>query len=275
MPAFYRSMDYVLVPAHYEGGPMPLLEALASGVEVIAPRVGFVDEYPHIEFEAGNAADLRRVLRDLVAVRLERRQSGRIANVGRLGQGARHAVSTDSAPAPRHRPRRRPSCRETSGDNATRPLRVLFALHAPESVVPVGGPSIRLPRMQQALAAHGVHVDIAREELPDPRGYDLVHVFNIWEPGAALRQLQHLRGFDVPIVFSPIFLKLEEGLWAQRAVLPVFRQELGDAEFRQGARTRRGDANGRARGHGPGAGRATGSSGRPMSARSRRWPITW
>jgi glycosyltransferase involved in cell wall biosynthesis len=230
MPAFYRSMDYVLVPAHYEGGPMPLLEALASGVEVIAPRVGFVDEYPHIEFEAGNAADLRRVLRDLVAVRLDRRRAVESrtwdawakAHDTLFRQLGTSAATQAAAPA---------ISRETSGDNSTRPLRVLFALHAPESVVPVGGPSIRLPRMQQALAAHGVHVDIAREEFPDPRGYDLVHVFNIWEPGAALRQLQHLRGFDVPILFSPIFLKLEEGLWAQRAVLPVFRQNLSDAEF--------------------------------------------
>jgi len=230
MPAFYRSMDYILVPAHYEGGPMPLLEALASGVEVIAPRVGFVDEYPHIEFEAGSPSDLRRVLRELVGVRLDRRHAvkGRTwdawaaAHDRLFREVAARATTSDAGPA---------IVRALSSEHASRRLRVLFALHAPESVVPVGGPSIRLPRMQQALAAHGVDVDIAREELPDPRGYDLVHVFNIWEPGAALRQLQHLRGLDVPILFSPIFLKLEEGLWAQRAVLPVFRQNLSDADL--------------------------------------------
>src|SRR5262249_41576242 len=70
---------------------------------------------------------------------------------------------------------------------------------------------------------------IVRDELPDPRGYDLVHVFNVWEPSAALRQLQHLKTFDVPVVFSPIFLKLQEGLWAQRAVLPLFKRAMADA----------------------------------------------
>jgi glycosyltransferase involved in cell wall biosynthesis/predicted SAM-dependent methyltransferase len=241
MPEFYRSMDYVLVPAHYEGGPMPLLEALASGVEVIAPRVGFVDEYPHIEFETGNAEDLRRVLRELVETRLERRRSVEArtwdawaAAHDRLFRELSLKGGAEAPPAPASRDTisvqaglepRPPASRDSIS------LRVLFCLHAPESVTPVGGPSVRLPRMARALADWGVHVDIAHQELPDPRGYDLVHVFNVWEPGAALRQLRHLRRFDVPIVFSPIFLSLEEGLWAQRAVLPLFRKGLGDAEL--------------------------------------------
>jgi glycosyltransferase involved in cell wall biosynthesis len=69
MPAFYRSLDYVLVPARYEGGPMSVLEALASGVEVIAPDIGFVEAYPHIPYRKNDAGDLRRVLRELVAAR--------------------------------------------------------------------------------------------------------------------------------------------------------------------------------------------------------------
>lgn len=244
MPGFYRSMDYILVPAHYEGGPMPVLEALASGVEVIAPPVGFVDDYPHIEFETGSADDLRRVLRELVAARLERRQA--VASRTWDAWAAAHdtlfrqlAASTPAAAGLQPRVVEsavdaglQPRAKRRAAQPSDAPLRVLFALHAPESVVPVGGPSIRLPRMQQALAAHGVEVEIAREELPDPRGYDLVHVFNVWEPGAALRQLRHLRGFDVPVLFSPIFLSLEEGLWAQRAVLPLFRQSLDDAALR-------------------------------------------
>lgn len=226
MPAFYRSMDYILVPAHYEGGPMPLLEALACGVEVIAPRVGFVDEYPHIEFEVGNAEDLRRVLRELVAVRLARRQAvasrtwdAWAAGHDRLFQELLGRV-TPAAPA--HR-----------GRGASRPrLRVLLALHAPESEAPVGGPSVRLPQMRTALAAHGVEADIAREERPDPRGYDLVHVFNVWEPAAARRQLEHLRTFGIPIVFSPILLRLEETLWMQHAMLPPFARQATDEALR-------------------------------------------
>ncbi|MEZ5319970.1 MAG: glycosyltransferase [Vicinamibacterales bacterium] len=257
LPAFYRSMDYILVPALYEGGPMPVLEALASGVEVIAPDVGFVEDYPHLAFETGDADDLRRVLRGLVESRLARRRAVesrtwqawadahdtlfRELAAGAAGvtvatpSGATTSAATVAAAAVGSPAATGGTLTTPMADrprDPSEPLRVLFALHAPESVVPVGGPSIRLPLMQQALARHGVIADIAREELPDPRGYDLVHVFNVWEPSAALRQLQHLRQFDVPVVFSPIFLSLAEGLWAQRAVLPVFRQRLDDDTLR-------------------------------------------
>jgi glycosyltransferase involved in cell wall biosynthesis len=48
---------------------MCVLEALACGREVIAPPVGFVPGYPHIEYKTGDAADLRRVLLTLLEKR--------------------------------------------------------------------------------------------------------------------------------------------------------------------------------------------------------------
>lgn len=230
MPEFYRSLDYLLVPAYYEGGPMPVLEALACGIEVIAPRVGFVDDYPHIEYAVGDADDLRRVLRSVVAERMARRHAVESRTWDAWAE-AHDQLFKDMIQRPSKVARA--SVPEPAADLAGRRLRVLFALHAPESVTPVGGPSIRLPKTQAALAEFGVDVDISREELPDPRGYDLVHVFNISERRAALRQLQHLRQFDVPIIFSPICLKVQEGYWAQRAVLPVFQQHLDETPLRE------------------------------------------
>ena len=75
MPAFYREMDYILVPSLYEGGPMCVIEALACGTKVIAPPIGWVTDFPHIEFRTGDAADLRRVLGALVGEKLALRQS--------------------------------------------------------------------------------------------------------------------------------------------------------------------------------------------------------
>ena len=65
MSDFYNSMDYILVPSLYEGGPMSVVEALACGCEVIATPVGWVPEFPHIEYKTGDVDDLRRVLNDL------------------------------------------------------------------------------------------------------------------------------------------------------------------------------------------------------------------
>lgn len=75
MPEFYRSLDYVLIPSFYEGGPMCAIEALSTGVPIIAPPVGWVPELPHIPFKLGNAHSLRKVLQHIVDERTKLRQS--------------------------------------------------------------------------------------------------------------------------------------------------------------------------------------------------------
>lgn len=59
---FYASLDYLLVPSLLEGGPVPFMEALACGVPAIAPPVGVVPEFPHIEYETGNYDSMRAVI---------------------------------------------------------------------------------------------------------------------------------------------------------------------------------------------------------------------
>ena len=43
-PEFYQNIDYLLIPSLWEGGPMSLLEAMATGLPIIAPDVGWVPE---------------------------------------------------------------------------------------------------------------------------------------------------------------------------------------------------------------------------------------
>jgi glycosyltransferase involved in cell wall biosynthesis len=248
MPQLYNAVDYVLVPALYEGGPMPLLEALACGKEVIAPAVGFVRDYPHIPYRTGDVADLRRVLRELVARRMALRAavehrswdawaSAHDALFRRMlcerdkPEGSR---PVSLAPAACVAPAASIECdgsrpvRCTSSARAA--LRVLLALHAPESQTG-GGPSVRVPRLQAELRALGIDADVTTNALPDPRGYTVAHVFNVWEPAPALAQLRHLRACGVPVVLSPIYLDLSELAWAQRAIPAVFRQASSDDEL--------------------------------------------
>jgi glycosyltransferase involved in cell wall biosynthesis len=65
MPEFYRSLDYLLITSRWEGGPMCAVEALAAGVPVIAPPVGWMPELPHIEYPIGDTSALRRILTGL------------------------------------------------------------------------------------------------------------------------------------------------------------------------------------------------------------------
>lgn len=50
MPAFYDSIDYLVILANNEGGPQPVLEALARCKPIIAPNVGYCWEYPVLRY---------------------------------------------------------------------------------------------------------------------------------------------------------------------------------------------------------------------------------
>lgn len=65
LPDFYKSIDYLLVTSTIEGGPMPVLEALAMGKPVITPDVGFAWEHSVIKYD-GTREDLTKVLKGLV-----------------------------------------------------------------------------------------------------------------------------------------------------------------------------------------------------------------
>jgi hypothetical protein len=65
--AVYQRIDYVLIPATVEGGPLSLLEGLAMGKPVIAPEgVGLVPEFgaaaPIRRYPAGDAEALARLV---------------------------------------------------------------------------------------------------------------------------------------------------------------------------------------------------------------------
>jgi len=66
---FYQAVDYVLIPATVEGGPLSLLEGLGAGKPVIAPdEVGMVPEFPETplirRYPAGDADALIKLLRE-------------------------------------------------------------------------------------------------------------------------------------------------------------------------------------------------------------------
>lgn len=71
---FYRSIDYLLVPSLYEGGPVPFMEALACGTMSIAPAIGVVPDFPHIEYKWNDIESLKMVIGNLKSEFIERKQ---------------------------------------------------------------------------------------------------------------------------------------------------------------------------------------------------------
>lgn len=82
-PEIYRRMDCLLVCSRNEGGPLPVLEALASGVPVVSSDVGFLPEleelFPFAVKIYGSNADAVNWLMQGKQLRAEaQRQSARL-----------------------------------------------------------------------------------------------------------------------------------------------------------------------------------------------------
>ena len=238
---FYRLIDVLLVPSRYEGGPMPVLEALASGKEVLSPPVGFVPEFPHIEYEAGNFDELRNRIEELLRNKLRLRASVEqrtwhawalehhtlftkllppTMSVAVAGP-ARPAVPVPVVIAAATKPL---ESLPSGASAATRTpkkggLRILLVARK-EAIT--GGPSIRIPILAGLLEAAGHTVEISYDPAPVAAGFDVAHVFNVWAPWEALPQMRHLKSTGIPLVLSPIFLDLAESAWAGRASMLIF-----------------------------------------------------
>lgn len=213
LAAFYRSLDYVLVPALIEGGPMSVLEALASGVEVIgAPAVGWITDFPHIPFERGNPDSLRAVLEDVVAKRTALRRS--VEGMTWDAWADRHdALFRRVAPAEAFEMPRQPP---------PTALRAAITVHGQEVLSSLGGPSVRAPLTARALSLEGVRADFQTDQTLTVTDYDLVHAMNVWKPDDCAALLDQARRADRATVLSSIYLDLSEHDIYSRLVLEIF-----------------------------------------------------
>ena len=87
-----------------------------------------------------------------------------------------------------------------------------------------GGDMVQLKKTKQYLEKLGVEVDVCCSPRPDARGYDLVHIFNMWFPHQTLAQLKAIRLLtpNIPVVMSPIYWNMTEKAWADVAVPQIF-----------------------------------------------------
>ena len=209
LPDFYRSMDYILVPALYEGGPMCVLEALAVGTPVIGSDVGWVKEFPHHEFETGNVEDLKRILVTLRDKKVELRDT--VAHMTWDNYADEHRKAFLSLYS------RLDSDTLAVADKVVSPpakSRIGLLLHGNEGTT-LGGPSVRVPRTAASLQKIGVQAQFQNYSGSFEAQYDIVHIFNVWNPASALRTIIDAKSAGMRVVFSPIFLDLSErSFWA-------------------------------------------------------------
>jgi glycosyltransferase involved in cell wall biosynthesis len=112
LPAFYNTLDFILITSRVEGGPLSLTEGLACGKPAIAPDVGMVPEFSEgiHRFDADRPETLFTLLEGLYRDRLRLRQQ--VEHMTWENFARRHAESFASVLQPRADARRHhgPQC---------------------------------------------------------------------------------------------------------------------------------------------------------------------
>ncbi|MEL0649163.1 glycosyltransferase [Pseudoalteromonas agarivorans] len=216
MADFYHSMDYILIPALYEGGPMSVVESLATGTEIIAPPIGWVPEFPHIEFPVGDVAALRQVLIGLI----EKKQALRESVLSKTWEN--WAIGHDEL-FQRLMPKQ-PKINFSASSEQKKELGVLdnksiaLVMHGSEvstaKNASKGGPSVRIPKLNDKLNELGFNSEINLPTELELSKADIVHGFNVWHPKSSKALFSTAKKLGKPYVFSSIFLDLSERpLW--------------------------------------------------------------
>ncbi|MEL7321272.1 MAG: glycosyltransferase [Pseudomonadota bacterium] len=230
MADFYNDLDYVLVPARYEGGPMCVLEALACGKPIIASDVGWVNEYPHIPFENENSDSLRQVLKNLVQEREVLRSS--VEHRTWAAWGEQHlklfqkvAEEFDLSGA------------GPSRGGAVAQQRDKFALvtHGSEKTTR-GGPTLRVAKICATAKDNGLDVTNIHRSDPDSlsEGFAAVHVFNSWPLQTAIESLVEARSTGSAVAYSPIALNLNYLKYYQESVPELLSRARSEEQVMQG-----------------------------------------
>lgn len=216
MGEFYRAMDYVLVASNHEGGPMCVPEALACGTPVVAPAIGWVPQFPHLEYPVGDSVALRRLLESLVAEKAILARATEMLSWERWAD-EHHRLFSEIVAERGGSPARRASM----GLSARRSVAnadgdIAHVLHGNERIAR-GGPSVRVPETARRLRLSGIDARICYHPVDRLPEGGIVHLYNVWKPRSALAAMRAARARGNRIIFSPIFLDLAfRALWEQR-----------------------------------------------------------
>jgi glycosyltransferase involved in cell wall biosynthesis len=111
-------------------------------------------------------------------------------------------------------------------------LRVLMVLR-PDASSRFGGDTVQARSTAAALRDLETHVDIVESVAPDPRGYDIAHVFGISEPDKCGPQIERCKAAGVPVALSPIWIGRAEFFARAPACERILRGSRSAADARR------------------------------------------
>jgi glycosyltransferase involved in cell wall biosynthesis len=87
-----------------------------------------------------------------------------------------------------------------------------------------GGDGVQIRETAKRLQQRGHQTEVINSDSPDPRGFDLVHIFNCRVHNSFVRQMAACRNHGTPIVVSPIWVSIPRALWGSRGSMAVTRK---------------------------------------------------
>src|ERR1700737_994771 len=111
-------------------------------------------------------------------------------------------------------------------------MKVLMIVR-PDAASRHGGDVVLATKTAEALGALGVAVTIAATATPDVRGFDVAHIFGVFEPEIARRQLAACGRTPAAVAISPIWLDLREVSGLARRCERVLRRNRSAPKVRR------------------------------------------
>lgn len=96
-------------------------------------------------------------------------------------------------------------------------MRILYVIR-PNAAERLGGDVVQATKTAQAVRTLGHTVDVVATAAPDAKGYDLAHVFGVFDPPLAQAQIDACTRAGTPLALSPIWWDLTELFVRSRAV---------------------------------------------------------
>jgi glycosyltransferase involved in cell wall biosynthesis len=108
-------------------------------------------------------------------------------------------------------------------------MRALLIMR-PDGRTRYGGDTTLVYDTAKALRELGVECDVVEIDHPDPRGYDVAHIFNVGQPEICELQMDACEAGGAAIVLSPVWLDLKELFGRATAAENVLVRERSEAK---------------------------------------------
>ena len=106
-------------------------------------------------------------------------------------------------------------------------MKILFVNHGTAGDYG-GGDGVQMRETAKRLAQRGHHVEAVNSDTLDPRGFDLVHIFNCRLPQSLKQQIAACQAVDTPVVVSPIWVSIPKAVWGSRGSMATIEELINN-----------------------------------------------